>query len=339
MDSILSKFPHSHAFIDDILVVTKGSESDHVGIVEKILRKLDWKNMSSKLTKSNFAQKSSECLGHKTSQMDITLLVQKNEPIEILRPPQNLSHLKSFTGSIHSLHKYLPALVETSAPISPLLSRKNEYIWTTICQSAFENLKQHVANIVELQHFDLHRGNRIISDASHNRFWAVLEQLGPEGWRPITFAARYLNVAEKSIQPKNSKSSRWFGGRLFPKLRFRPEILRNNRPQSLSLSLNWPRVEWPEDSGKNTGGRRQQTIDYWTGPDGKLRTIIGATTTRGYCGTTKKTAHPNHLQEKLDNEIAKLLKQGHFENFDESLVKYLVFYRFSYRSKTTGRSN
>ena len=34
-------------------------------------------------------------------------------------------------------------------------------------------------------------------DASHNGLGAVLEQLGPEGWRPVSFASRYLNEAEK----------------------------------------------------------------------------------------------------------------------------------------------
>ena len=34
-------------------------------------------------------------------------------------------------------------------------------------------------------------------DASHNGLGAVLEQLGPEGWRPISFASRYLNEAGK----------------------------------------------------------------------------------------------------------------------------------------------
>ena len=51
--------------------------------------------------------------------------------------------------------------------------------------------------IVELRHFDIHRDTRIVCDASHNGFGALLEQLNSDGWRPISFASRYLNEAEK----------------------------------------------------------------------------------------------------------------------------------------------
>ena len=57
MDTIFSEFPQAHAFIDDILVVTKGTEIEHISAVEKILRKLDRENMSLKLTKCQFGRK------------------------------------------------------------------------------------------------------------------------------------------------------------------------------------------------------------------------------------------------------------------------------------------
>ena len=102
-------------------------------------------------------------------------------------------------GSIHSLHKYLPAIAEMSAPFRPLLSRKNGSNWTTECENAFQNIKLGVANIVELKHFDIHKDIRVVCDASHNGLGADLEQLGREGWRPISFASRFLNAAEKKI--------------------------------------------------------------------------------------------------------------------------------------------
>ena len=124
-------------------------------------------------------------------------MVQKTESIEALTPPWTLTQLKSFMGSTHSLHKYLPALAELSAPLRPLLSKSNENIWTPERQNAFENLKKQVSNIVELRHFDIHKGVRIMCDASHNGLGAVPEQLRPDGRRPISFASRYLNGAER----------------------------------------------------------------------------------------------------------------------------------------------
>ena len=106
----------------------------------------------------------------------------------------------------------MPALPESSAPLRPLLSESNEHIWTPECQNAFKNLKKQVSNIVELRHFDIHKDIRIVCDASHNGVGAVLEQLGLEGWRPISFASRYLNDAEKKIQRKNWKCWQLCGG-------------------------------------------------------------------------------------------------------------------------------
>ena len=153
--------------------------------------------MSLKLTKCNFAQQECKWLGHKITHTGVTPLIRKTEPIEALKPPRTLTLLKSSMGSIHSLHEYLPALAEFSAPLRPLLSQKNEFNWTTECQDAFEKLKQQVVNIVELKHFDVHKKNRVVCDTNHNGLGAVLEQLSTEGWSPISFASRYLNDAEK----------------------------------------------------------------------------------------------------------------------------------------------
>ena len=127
----------------------------------------------------------------------VTPLKRKTSPIDALKAPKTVTQLKSFMGSIHSLHKYLPAIAEISAPLRPLLSKKNEYNWTAECENAFQNIKLGVANIVELKLFDIQKDIRVVCDASHNGLGAVLEHLGTERWRPISFASRFLNAAEK----------------------------------------------------------------------------------------------------------------------------------------------
>ena len=149
------------------------------------------------MEKGQFAKNECKWLGHQITKPGITPLVCKTDPIDKLVAPSSLSQLKSFMGSVHSLHKFLPSLAETSVPLRPLLNKKNDFVWTNECQVAFEMLKKQVANIVEIEHFDVHKDIRIVRDASHNGLGAVLEQLGSEGWRPISFASRFLNAAEK----------------------------------------------------------------------------------------------------------------------------------------------
>ena len=64
MDAILAEFPCAHAFIDDILVISKGTKIEHIALVEKILTKLDKENMALKLEKCQFAKNTCEWLGH-----------------------------------------------------------------------------------------------------------------------------------------------------------------------------------------------------------------------------------------------------------------------------------
>ena len=197
MDPILIKFPQANAFIDDILVTSKGTEVEHISLNEKILRKLNRENISLKLINCEFAKRECEWLGHHITETGVTPLKRKTSPIDALATPKIVTQLKSFMGSTHSLHKYLPATAEMSAPLRPLISKKSDQNWTAECENAFQNIKLGVANIVELKHFDIHKDIRVVCEESHNGLGAVLEQLGTEGWRHISFASRFLNAAEK----------------------------------------------------------------------------------------------------------------------------------------------
>ena len=121
-----------------------------------------------KLEKFNFAKLECEWLGYKKNASGITPLVRKTEPIDHCRS------LKSFMGSIHRLDKYLPALAETSAPLRPLLSKKNDFVRLAECQLAFEANKTQIANIVELKQFDVHKDIHIVCDGSQNRLGEFL---------------------------------------------------------------------------------------------------------------------------------------------------------------------
>ena len=190
IDNLLKEFPQANAFIDDILIAR--TKIEHIALVEKILKKLDVSNVALKLRKCEFAKTECKWLGYRIGENGITPLVRKTQAIEDLKTPKSRKQSKSLMGSLHSLHKLLPKLAEISAPLRPLLSQNNDFVWTPVCEIAFQQLKSLVENFFELRHFDIHRETRIICDASHDGLGAVLEQ-----YCASRFAFCYLIPAEK----------------------------------------------------------------------------------------------------------------------------------------------
>ena len=64
IDNLLKDFPQANAFIDDILIASKGTKVEHIALVENILKKLDVSNVSLKLRKCEFAKTECEWLGY-----------------------------------------------------------------------------------------------------------------------------------------------------------------------------------------------------------------------------------------------------------------------------------
>ena len=92
IDNLLKEFPQANAFIDDILIASKGTKTEHIALVEKILKKLDVSNVALKLRKCEFAKTKCEWLGFRIERSGITPLVRKTQAIEDLKPPKSRKH-------------------------------------------------------------------------------------------------------------------------------------------------------------------------------------------------------------------------------------------------------
>ena len=112
------------AFLDDILVITKGSITDHEKELDKILYLLDKENLAIKLQKCEFARKQITWLGYLITPTGITPTKKKCESINKLETPKTLKQLRSFMGCIHTLIKFTPQLAEMSEPLRPLFIKK-----------------------------------------------------------------------------------------------------------------------------------------------------------------------------------------------------------------------
>ena len=126
MDRTLNNSKNTFCFLDDILIVSKGSELEHEKLITDVLMKLDKENLSLKLSKCEFFKTEVNWLGHKLSEGGVIPKITKTEAILKLEHPKSLKQLRSFLGSIHLLSKFIPNAANLTDKLRPLLREENE---------------------------------------------------------------------------------------------------------------------------------------------------------------------------------------------------------------------
>ena len=197
MDYTLIGLKNTFCFLDDILIVSKGSEDDHFQLVLDCLRKLDADNLRINLPKCHFAKQQISWLGYNITQSGISPLESKTSSIISLQPPNTLKKLRSFLGSVHYISKFIPNLAQLCHPLRPLLRKSTKFVWTDTHTLHFNAIKTRIANHTENMHYNPQFETRIKCDASRSGLGAALEQLTVDGWKPISFASRFLNSSEE----------------------------------------------------------------------------------------------------------------------------------------------
>ena len=81
MDYTLIGLKNTFCFLDDIMIVSKGSEEDHFKLVLDYLKKLDADNLRINLPKSHFAKQAISGLGYKMTQSGTSPLETKTSAI------------------------------------------------------------------------------------------------------------------------------------------------------------------------------------------------------------------------------------------------------------------
>ena len=186
------------AWLDDRIVVTKGSKEQHKKELVDVLTRLENAGYRLSESKSEFFKTEIEWIGHKIDQNGIRPLQDKLMAKRNLKQPNNEKELKSFLGAIQYLSKYIDNLSAQTDSLRQLLKKDTEWLWTEEHTRAFENLKQKITEIPCLAHYNSDYQNVITTDASTKGLGATLWQEQPDGkLKPIGFASRFLSDTEK----------------------------------------------------------------------------------------------------------------------------------------------
>ena len=198
MDYTLIALENTHCFLDDILIVSKVSEEDHLQLaLLDCLKKLNADNLRINLPKNHFAKQEISWLGYNFTQSGTSPLESKTSAILSLQPPNTFKKLRSFLYSIHYISKFTPNLAQLCYPLRPLLRKSIKYIWTDEPTKHFNAIKTRIPNHTENTHYKPQLETRIQCDASRSSLGVALEKLTVNGWKPISFESRFLNGNEE----------------------------------------------------------------------------------------------------------------------------------------------
>jgi hypothetical protein len=174
-------------FIDDILIYSK-NEKEHAKHLRIVLQRLRDQKLYAKFSKCEFWLKSVRFLVHTISQDGISVDPSKVQEVMDWKPPESVHQIRSFLGLAGYYRRFIPDFSRIAKPMTELLKKGVNYVWSEACEQAFHTLRQHLTSAPVLVQPDNSKPFEVFCDASGTGLGCVLMQEG----RVIAYASRAL---------------------------------------------------------------------------------------------------------------------------------------------------
>ena len=154
------------------------------------------KNIALNIDKCKFAQTQVTFAGFQLSAKGYKIDESITEAIAKYPTPQNRTDLRSFIGLVNQLSTSTNAVATLLAPLRPLLSTKNDFVWSESYGEAFSVAKRSLTTPPVLSFFDITKPTRLSTDASRQGLGFILQQKTSGEWLLVQAGSRFLSDAE-----------------------------------------------------------------------------------------------------------------------------------------------
>ena len=192
MNILMGDLEYVRAYIDDLLILTKGSFTDHLQKLSEVFTRLQKAGLKVNAKKSFFGQHELEYLGYWITRQGIQPCQSKVTAIQQLAAPKTKKELRKFIGMVNYYRDMWIRRSDVLAPLAALTSKSTPWKWTEQHNKAFETMKQIVSKETLLTYPNFAIPFEIYTDASKTQLGAVICQDN----RPIAFYSRKLNPAQ-----------------------------------------------------------------------------------------------------------------------------------------------
>ena len=184
------------AYMDDVLVYSKGTLEEHVQQVRKVLQRLHERELYVKLEKCEFHVQETRFLGFIISPDGIAMDPDRIKTIVEWPVPKSQHDIQVFLGFANFYRRFIEGYSRVVLPLTNLLRKMRKFLWTSAAQSAFDRLKTLFTSAPILKHFDPELPSTLHADSSGAAISGIISQPHNGVLHPVAFWSRKCIAAE-----------------------------------------------------------------------------------------------------------------------------------------------
>jgi len=182
--------------VDDI-VIYDSNAAQHAASVRAFLQRCVDKQIALNIDKCLFFQRTVTFAGFQLSSNGYQVDRSITDAIASFPTPNNRTDLRSFFGLANQLSASTHVISSLLTPLRPLLSTKNDFLWSPTHDQAFQVAKEHLTAAPVLSFFDINKPTRLCTDASRHGLGFILQQRLSDGtWSLTQAGSRFLSETE-----------------------------------------------------------------------------------------------------------------------------------------------
>lgn len=136
-----------------------------------------------------------EYLGHCISRAGVATEPSKIVAVQEWPRPKNLKELRGFLGLTGYYRKFIKHYGMISKPLSNFLKKASPFVWTSVTEEAFNQLKSALTQAPVLAILDFQKQFVLETDASDTSFGAVLMQEG----HPVAYLSKSVCAKNQAL--------------------------------------------------------------------------------------------------------------------------------------------
>lgn len=190
MNSVLAGVSNCEAYLDDV-VIYSSTWDDHLKSLHDVFNRFQEASLTVNLAKCEFGKATVTYLGKQVGQGQVCPVSAKVQAILEFPMPGTKKELRRFLGMVGYYRGFCRNFSDIVLPLTNLLSQSRDFVWSDLCQTAFDSVKSLLCSTPVLKAPNFSVPFKIEVDASASGAGAVLLQEDDHGMdHPVCYFSK-----------------------------------------------------------------------------------------------------------------------------------------------------